>query len=76
MKRYEKAEKERKIMFFGKTERKTRTAPVILTVGALAAIGAVSITRSGKKMIKNGVDKVKGFFSKEMPKMMDDNKFC
>ena len=63
-------------MFFGKTERKKHTAPVILTVGALAAIGAVSITRSGKQMLKNAKDKVMGFFNKEMPKMMDDNNFC
>lgn len=61
-------------MFFGKTERKKHTAPVILTVGALAAIGAVSITRSGKRMIKNTADKIKGFFNKEMPKMMDETK--
>ena len=32
-------------MLFGKSDRKKHTAPVILTVGALAAIGAISITR-------------------------------
>ena len=63
-------------MLFGKSERKKHTAPVILTIGALAAIGAVSITRSGKQMIKNTVSKAKSLFNKEMSKMVDDNKYC
>ena len=62
------------MMLSRKSERKKYTAPVILTVGALAAIGAVSITRSGKQMMKNAVTKVKSFFNKEISKMTDDNK--
>ncbi|MBE6645507.1 MAG: hypothetical protein E7612_09080 [Ruminococcaceae bacterium] len=52
-------------MFFRKTERKKHSACLILTVGALAAIGAVSITRSGKQIINELGTKVKGFFKKE-----------
>ena len=63
-------------MLFGKSDRKKHTAPVILTVGALAAIGAISITRSGKQMFKNTVNKAKSLFNKEMSKMMDENKYC
>ena len=63
-------------MLFGKSDRKKHTAPVILTVGALAAIGAISITRSGKQMFKNTVNKAKSLFNKEMFKMMDENKYC
>ena len=63
-------------MIFGKSERKKHTAPVILTIGALAAIGAVSITRSGKQMVKNTVTAAKNLFNKEMSKMTDENKYC
>ena len=63
-------------MLFGKSERKKHTAPVILTVGALAAIGAISITRSGKQMVKNTVAKAKNLFNKEISKMTDENKYC
>ena len=52
-------------MFFRKTERKKHSTCLILTIGALAAIGAVSITRSGKQMINELGMKVKGFFKKE-----------
>lgn len=52
-------------MFFRKTERKKHSACAILAVGALAAIGAVSITRCGKQMINEMMCKVKGFFKKE-----------
>lgn len=52
-------------MFFRKTERKKHSACVILTVGALAAIGAVSITKCGKRMINDACCKVKSFFKKE-----------
>ena len=63
-------------MIFGKSERKKHTAPVILTIGALAAIGAVSITRSGKQMLKNTVTAAKNLFNKETSKMMDENRYC
>ena len=51
-------------MFFRKTERKSRGTCVILAIGALAAIGAVSITRTGKQILGELRDKVKGAFSK------------
>jgi len=49
-------------MFFRKTERKKHSACVILTIGALAAIGAVSITRCGKQMVNEACCKIKKFF--------------
>ncbi len=52
-------------MFFRKTERKKHSACAILAIGALAAIGAVSITRCGKQIINDMVCKVKSFFKKE-----------
>ncbi len=52
-------------MFFRKSERKRRGIGAILTIGALAAIGAVNITRSGKKAVNNAVTKVKDFFMKD-----------
>lgn len=52
-------------MFFRKTERKKHSACVILTVGALAAIGAISVTKCGKQMLNDAMCKVKSFFKKE-----------
>lgn len=52
-------------MFFRKTERKKHGVGVILTVGALAAIGAVTVTKCGKQMLNDAMCKVKGFFKKE-----------
>ncbi len=49
-------------MFFKKSERKSRSATFILAVGALAAVGAVSITKCGKQMMRCMCTKVKGFF--------------
>ena len=52
-------------MFFRKTERKKHSACVILTVGALAAIGAISVTRCGKQMLNDAMYKVKSFLKKK-----------
>ena len=52
-------------MFFRKSERKRRGIGAILTIGALAAVGAVNITRSGKRAVNNAMTKVKDFFMKE-----------
>lgn len=38
---------------FGKTEKKKSSAPLFITIGALAVIGAASITKEGKKMFDN-----------------------
>ena len=52
-------------MFFRKSERKRRGIGAILTIGALAAVGADNITRSGKRAVNNAMTKVKDFFMKE-----------
>ena len=56
-------------MFFKKTEQKKHSACAILAIGALAAIGAVSITRCGKTALCNAKEKIKSLFSGE--KCMD-----
>lgn len=50
-------------MFFGKNERKRSSVAPILVVGALALVGAVSVTQKGKAIIKNAARKVKGAMS-------------
>lgn len=52
-------------MFFKKTEQKKHSACVILTIGALAAIGAVSIAKCGKQALYNAKEKIKGCFGGE-----------
>lgn len=44
-----------------KTERKRKSGVLVMTVGALAAVGAVSIVRGAKKMVKGASDRVRGF---------------
>ena len=51
-------------MFFGKNERKKSSAVPIMIVGALALVGAVSITHKGKAIIKGATNKVKGMMGK------------
>ena len=51
-------------MFFSKSEKKRSTVPMILAVGALAFVGAASITNKGKKMVRSVVDKCKGMVKK------------
>ena len=52
-------------MLFRRTERKKHSVCAILTVGALATIGAVAVTQYARQMLDGAVSKVKGFFSKE-----------
>lgn len=52
-------------MFFKKSERKKHGIGAILTVGALAAVGVVSITRCGKRIFDDTVCKLKSFFTKK-----------
>ena len=52
-------------MFFKKSERKKHGIGAILTVGALAAVGVVSITRCGKRILNDTTSKIKGFFVKK-----------
>ena len=47
---------------FGKGEKKKRSAKGALTVGALAAVGAISIFKKSKGMIKNAGKRVMDFF--------------
>ena len=49
-------------MFFKKGERKKHSAACILAVGMLATVGALSITRKGKQIIKNVKCKMKSMF--------------
>ena len=44
-----------------KTERKRKSGVLVMAVGALAAVGAVSIVRGAKKMVKGASDRVRGF---------------
>lgn len=51
-------------MLFKKCERKKHSALLVLTVGALAAVGVISITRRGKEMACCMKEKVCGIFKK------------
>lgn len=59
------------MMFCRKSEQKKHSACAILIIGALATIGAISITRSGKQMMSNVMCKVKGMF-----KGSENNSVC
>ena len=52
-------------MIYRKNERKRHSVCAILTIGALAAIGAISIAKSGKAMLNCACKKTKAFFKKE-----------
>ena len=52
-------------MMFRRTERKRYGACFILTVGALATVGAVTVVRYGKQMINTAGGKIKDFLKKE-----------
>jgi hypothetical protein len=52
-------------MFFGKSERKRSSAVPILVVGALALVGAVSITKKGKALVRGAASKLKGMMGKD-----------
>ncbi len=43
-----------------KNERKKRNPTLIMTVGALAAVGAVSIVRGAKRIVRNTGERVRG----------------
>ena len=51
--------KEGEMMMFGKSEKKKSTAPLFLTIGALAVIGAASITNKGKRMMSCMMSKMR-----------------
>ena len=53
-------------MFFRKCEKKKHTsAKLILVVGALAAVGAFSITRKGRDLMCTAKEKITSFFKKD-----------
>lgn len=52
-------------MFFRKTERKKHSVGVILAIGALAAIGAVTVTNCSKQIVNDMMRKVKTMFKKD-----------
>ena len=43
-----------------KNERKKRNPSLVMAVGALAAVGAVSIIRASKKFVRNAKERVGG----------------
>ena len=51
-------------MFFNKTERKKSNMGLILTVGALAAVGVLSITQKGKTLMNSALAKAKDMWNK------------
>ncbi len=63
MERYKK--KEEKKMFGSKNDTKKRGGFAVLAVGALAAIGALSIVRCGKQAVSGAVCKIKKLFSND-----------
>lgn len=52
-------------MIFGKNEKKRSSVPGILMIGALAVVGAASITNKGKQMVSGLVTKCKNMVSKK-----------
>ena len=52
-------------MFFGKSDRKRHSALPILVVGALALVGAVSITKKGKAVLRSASNKIKCMMGKD-----------
>lgn len=52
-------------MVFGKQERKRHSVRAILAVGALAAIGAVTVVNGAKRITRGMLGRVKGMFKKE-----------
>ena len=58
-KSYKKTKERRKVMFFGRCERKKYNAGLILAVSALAAVGAVTVMKCGKQMMGELVKKAK-----------------
>ena len=47
-------------MLFGKSERKKSSACMLVVIGALAVVGAASITNKGKKIVNCVSTKIKG----------------
>ena len=45
---------------FNRNEKKKSAAPLFLTIGALATIGAISLTRCGKRMLSCMKEKIGG----------------
>ena len=56
-------------MFFRKTERKSHSMGAILLVGALAAVGAVTVVKCGKQIANDAMTKMKGFLKKDNGQM-------
>ena len=52
-------------MFFRKTEQKKHSVVAILAVGALAAVGAVTVTKCAKQVVNDMMCKMKTIFKKE-----------
>ena len=48
-----------------KSERKKRNPTLVMTVGALAAVGVISLVRGAKRVMKNTGEKVKSLIRHE-----------
>ncbi len=53
-----------------KNERKKRNPTLVMAVGALAAVGAVSIVRGAKRVVKGAGERVRGLL--HMPSSEED----
>ena len=51
-------------MYYRRNGRKKYSCCVILAIGALAAVGAVTVTKSGKKIMSEALTKAKGLINK------------
>ena len=57
-------------MFFGNSERKRSSAVPVLLVGALALVGAISITKKGKAILRGCARKMKNIMGRDEPTNM------
>jgi len=63
-------------MFFRRTDRKRHGACFILAVGALATVGAISVIRYGKQVMKGTGSKIKSFLKKDSCMCMSGDEGC
>ncbi len=59
-------------MLFRKCERKKHSICIILTIGALAAVGAMTISKKGKQMCRQTMNKMKNMLGMKSLDMTED----
>ncbi len=57
-------------MILGKSEKKRGSFSSVLMIGALAVVGAASITNKGKKLVCDFVDKCKRIVNSKKDEML------